>query len=91
MNRRDRDGRTLTPLDQGRSESDTKMTARIRKEVLAQDGLSVSAQNVKIITANGRVTLRGPVESEEERRLIAEVAEASAPGLVDNQLEVKRQ
>ncbi len=75
VNRRDRDGRTLTPLDQGRSESDTKMTARIRKEVLAQDGLSVSARNVKIITVNGRVTLRGPVESEQERRLIGELAE----------------
>ena len=55
------------------------------------DGLSVSAQNVKIITANGRVTLRGPVESDDERRIVEELAvAATSAGSVDNQIEVKK-
>lgn len=91
-NRRDKDGNTLTAGDQGNSAGDIAITANIRKAVLARDGLSVNAQNVKIITLDGRVTLRGPVNSEEEKTIIAEIAggvvEASA---VDNQLEVKRQ
>ncbi|MEN9675203.1 MAG: hypothetical protein RIS76_1099 [Verrucomicrobiota bacterium] len=91
-NRRDKDGNTLTAGDQGNSAGDIAITADIRKAVLARDGLSVNAQNVKIITLNGRVTLRGPVNSEEEKTIIAAIAggvvEASA---VDNQLEVKRQ
>lgn len=91
LNRRDRGGRTLTPLDQGNTDADTAMTARIRKDVMARDGLSVTAKNVKIITTNGRVTLRGPVNSEEERRQIGEIAVAAHPsGVVDNQLEVKQ-
>jgi osmotically-inducible protein OsmY len=92
LNRRDRDGRTLTPLDQGGGEADTALTARIRQDIMARPGLSLAAQNVKIITVHGRVTLRGPVESDEERRVIGEVAAAAAPvgGGVDNQLEVRR-
>jgi osmotically-inducible protein OsmY len=45
---------------------------------------------VKIITIDGRVTLRGPVDTAEEKRLIGEIANRIAPsGNVDNQLEVK--
>ena len=50
----------------------------------------VNAQNVKIITQSGKVTLRGPVKSEEEKAQIAKMAEEVAcPGNVDNQLEVQ--
>lgn len=91
-NLRDKEGNTLTAGDQGNSPGDIAITADIRKAVMARDGLSVNAQNVKIITINGRVTLRGPVNSEEERTIIGDIAggvvEASA---VDNQLEVMRQ
>jgi osmotically-inducible protein OsmY len=91
VNERDRAGKEVTPLDQGNNKSDTETTANIRKAVMARDGLSVSAQNVKIITSNGRVTLRGPVESEDERRIIEELAvAATSAGSVDNQLEVKK-
>jgi hyperosmotically inducible periplasmic protein len=91
QNVRDRKDRTLTPLDQGKSKADVDTTARIRKEITAGKDLSVNARNVKIITNNGRVTLRGPVSSEEEKRLIGEIAVriASADN-VDNQLEVTR-
>ena len=88
-NVRDRDDRTLTPLDQGNSKADTETTAQIRKGILAGKGMSTSAKNVKIITDKGRVTLRGPVQSEDEKRLIGEIANRVARAEnVDNQLEV---
>jgi len=90
-NVRDRDDRTLTPMDQGNSKVDTDTTAQIRKGILAGKGMSTSAKNVKIITNNGRVTLRGPVQSEDEKRLIGEIANRVARAEnVDNQLEVAR-
>jgi hyperosmotically inducible protein len=50
----------------------------------------VNAQNVKIITVNGRVTLRGPVNNEDEKRQIADIAsKATSPTSVDNQLQVE--
>ena len=89
-NVQDRDSRTLTPLDQGNSTADVAITAQIRKEIIAAKDMSVNAQNVKIITVNGHVTLRGPVNTAEEKRLIGEIAEQFAhSGNVDNQLEVK--
>jgi osmotically-inducible protein OsmY len=89
-NVRDRDSGTLTPLDQGNGKSDVETTAQIRKEIRAGKNMSVNARNVKIITKNGQVTLRGPVNSAEEKRLIGEIADRIASsGNVDNQLEVK--
>lgn len=88
-NVRDRKDQTLTPLDQGKSTADIDSTARIRKAVRAEKGLSVNAQNVKIITVNGRVTLRGVVNTEQEKRRIGEIAASIATSGVDNQLEVK--
>jgi sporulation protein YlmC with PRC-barrel domain len=89
-NVRDRHGRTLTPLDQGNSHADIDITAQIRKEIIATKEMSVDAKNVKIITKDGRVTLRGPVNSNEEKRLIGDIAERIAgAGNVDNQLEAK--
>lgn len=88
-NTRDRDGRTLTPADQGGHAIDIKTTQEIRRAVVAADGLSVNAKNVKIITVEGRVTLRGPVGSGEEKALIAAIAtRVAGAAYVDNQLEV---
>lgn len=88
-NVRDRGKQTLTPLDQGNSTGDLKITQQIRQEVTAMKGLSVNAQNVKIITVNGQVTLRGPVRTTEEKNLIGEIAARVARmDNVDNQLEI---
>jgi hyperosmotically inducible protein len=88
-NVRDRDSRTLTPLDQGNNQADVDTTAQIRKGIMADSGLSINAENVKIITLNGHVTLRGPVNTAEEKSRIAEIANRVAnAGNVDNQLEV---
>jgi osmotically-inducible protein OsmY len=79
-----------TPLDQGNSKADVDTTAQIRKEIVAGKNMSVNAKNVKIITKDGQVTLRGPVNTAEEKRLIGEIADRIArSGNVDNQLEVK--
>ena len=60
-NVRDRSGATLTPGDQSESEADRTLTQQIRRAVVADDSLSTNAHNIKIITINGVVTLRGPV------------------------------
>ena len=88
-NERDRNADALTPGDQGGSEGDRTITAQIRQGVVAADALSVTAKNVKIITIDGVVTLRGPVKTMEEKTSIASIAQA-APGVkkVENQLEV---
>ena len=90
LNVRDRNDRTLTPLNQGNSKADVATTAQIRKEIIAGKDMSVNARNVKIITSKGQVTLRGPVNTSEEKRLIGEIANRIARSEnVDNQLEVK--
>jgi sporulation protein YlmC with PRC-barrel domain len=79
-----------TAQDQSASEQDVDITRRIRKEILARDGLSLNARNVKIITVNGQVTLRGPVNNDQEKRAIAEIVSRVVPyAKVDNQLEIK--
>jgi osmotically-inducible protein OsmY len=88
-NVRDRDDQTLTPFDQSESEVDRSLTQRIRQAVVADDALSTNAKNVKIITVNGRVTLRGPVKSEQEKAAIAAKAQQIAGAdNVENQLEI---
>jgi sporulation protein YlmC with PRC-barrel domain len=90
INVRDRQDQTLTPLNQGNSKADVATTAQIRKEIIAGKTMSVNAKNVKIITIDGQVTLRGPVNTAEEKRLIGEIAGRSVhSGDVDNQLEVQ--
>jgi osmotically-inducible protein OsmY len=89
-NVRDRNDQTLTPGDQGNNSADVATTREIRKEITSTKDISVDARNVKIITANGQVTLRGPVKTENEKRLIGEIAAKVAQSTnVDNQLEVK--
>ena len=85
----DRDSSALTPLDQGNGQADIDITAQIRKEVIATDGMSTDAKNIKIITMNGHVTLRGPVDTADEKRQIGDIANRIAQSSnVDNELEV---
>jgi hyperosmotically inducible periplasmic protein len=91
VNERDRSTTALTPLDQSNDKTDLKITQQIRQAVMADGSLSFTAKNVKIITQAGKVTLRGPVNSEQERSNI-EAAARKVAGVaqVDNQLEVKK-
>jgi osmotically-inducible protein OsmY len=91
-NVRDRGGATLTPGDQSETEADRTLTQRIRQAVVADDALSTTAKNVKIITVNGVVTLRGPVKTMAEKRTIEATAQQIAGAdKVDSQLELSRQ
>jgi hyperosmotically inducible protein len=90
VNTRDSSGTTATPLDQGTSEADLAITAKIRQAVVDDKALSVNAQNVKVITNAGMVTLRGPVKSEQEKMAIeAKAKQVAGVTKVDNQLEIE--
>lgn len=89
INQRDQSGTNKTPIDQNENQADIDRTAQIRREVVAETKLSTNAHNVKIMTQNGKVTLRGPVDSDDERNEIARIANGVAgKENVDNQLEV---
>jgi hypothetical protein len=92
-NVRDRSGDTLTPLDQGTSASDRAITTRIRREIMARRELSMDAHNIKIITVDGHVTLRGPVKSWEEEQTIIEIAKnaVTQDTKVTNQIQTIRE
>lgn len=90
-NVRDRNEQALTSGDQSESAADRTITQQIRQAVVGDDSLSTDAKNIKIITTNGVVTLRGPVNSDRERNEIARKARAiSGVKNVDNQLEIIR-
>jgi hyperosmotically inducible protein len=92
VNVRDRAPEAMTAGQQSSATSDVELTRKIRQAVVGDDSLSVLAHNVKIVSANGAVTLRGPVKTEEEKTAIAGKAQSIAgAGKVDNQLEVKGQ
>lgn len=90
INKRDRNENTKTPMDQSLAKSDQAITQHIRKSIMKEEDLSTNAKNVKVITQNGEVTLRGPVNSQAELETIVERAKA-VPGVktLRNQLEVK--
>ena len=90
-NIRDRDSMTKTPLDQSESEADRKITQKIRQAIMSDGSLSTDAKNIKIITVNGVVTLRGPVSNSQEKDAIArKVNDVHGIVKVDNQLEITR-
>jgi len=88
-NVRDADGTTKTSGDQSESGTDRTITQNVRQAVTADDSISTNGKNVKIITVDGTVTLRGPVKSEQEKTNIAAKAQQIA-GVkkVDNQWEI---
>jgi hypothetical protein len=89
VNQRDRSSTALTPMDQGPSPADRSITAQIRQAVMRDSTLSFTAKNVKIVTINGRVTLRGTVKTDAERAAIESAARKIAGSAqVESQLEI---
>jgi hyperosmotically inducible protein len=89
-NERDRSGETKTSGDQSNSSADLKITQSIRQALMKDSELSTTAKNIKIITANGHVTLRGPVKTAQEKAKVDQIARSAAGGAqIDDQLDVK--
>ena len=90
MNQRDRSGESQTSGDQSNSSADLKITQAIRQALMKDSELSATAKNIKIITNNGHVTLRGPVKTAQEKVKIDQLAKSAAGGAqIDNQLDIK--
>lgn len=90
LNVRDRNANEPTADRQKDNRSDREITQQVRKAIVKDKLLSTYAHNVKIITQNGMVTLKGPVRSEEEKQAIeAKAAEVAGRDKVTNQLDVK--
>ncbi len=90
VNKQDRNANSPTADQAKNSMSDRDMMKNIRHDVVSDKSLSTYGHNVKIIASHGRVTLRGPVHSDEEKRAIEEHARRYAhDGNIDNQITVK--
>ena len=90
VNKRDRNQGEVTADNQKMNAADRTLTAKIRKSVMADKSLSTYAHNVKIISQDGTVTLKGPVKTDDEvKTLVAKATEvAGSPDKVVNQLTV---
>ena len=89
-NERDRSGENKTSGDQSNSSADLKITQAIRQALMKDRELSTTAKNIKVITANGQVTLRGPVKTAQEKAKVDQLAKSAAGGTkIDDQLDVK--
>ena len=89
-NERDRNAATQVPTDQAENEADRDISANVRKAVVGDDSLSINAQNIKIVTSNGNVTLRGPVKTGREKEAIeAKAKQVTGVHSVTNLLEVE--
>lgn len=93
MNAADQKENKPTAQDQSNRASDVEITRKLRKAIMGKKGFSVNAQNVKIITDNGVLTLKGPVNSVGERETIEALAKdvCGSACNISNQLKVKQE
>jgi hyperosmotically inducible periplasmic protein len=90
VNERDRSREQPTADQQKENRTDRDITRDIRRSIIQDKSLSTYAHNVKIISLNGIVVLRGPVRSEDEKTAIeSKAAEIVGKDKVTNQLEIK--
>jgi osmotically-inducible protein OsmY len=91
VNKRDRDADQATADQQKSNRPDRELTKDIRRSIMADKSLSTYAHNIKIISQNGTVTLKGPVKSEDEKQTVIAkaVAVVGSPDRVTDQVSVK--
>jgi osmotically-inducible protein OsmY len=90
MNQRDRNPNEPTADRQQNNRSDLDITKQIRQSIVDDQSMSSDASNVKVITQNGKVTLKGPVQSDDEKRAVeAKAAAIAGEANVSSQLTVK--
>jgi hyperosmotically inducible periplasmic protein len=89
VNARNRKPSQVTADQQKNNTSDLEITRAIRKALMADKSLSTYAHNVKIVTRDGKVTLKGPVRSEHEKQIVeAKAAEVAGATNITNQVSV---
>jgi osmotically-inducible protein OsmY len=92
VNERDRSKNEPTADQQKENRSDRDITQQIRQSIMNEKSLSTYARNVKIITQDGQVTLKGPVRSDDEKRFIeAKAIEVAGEKKVTSELNIKPQ
>lgn len=90
VNQRDRNANEPTADQQKNNRSDRDITQQIRQAIVKDKSLSTYAHNVKIITQGGQVTLKGPVRSDDEKRVVeTKAAEVVGEDKVTSRLDVK--
>ena len=90
VNERDRSKDEPTADQQKDNRSDQDITQQIRQSIMKDKSLSTYAHNIKIITQNGQVTLKGPVRSEEEKKTVeAKATEVAGENKVTSRLDIK--
>ena len=90
VNERDRSQNEPTADQQKANRSDQDITQQIRQSIMKDKSLSTYAHNVKVITQNGQVTLKGPVRSEDEKNTVeAKAVEVAGENKVTSQLDIK--
>ncbi len=91
-NERDRSTNEPTADQQKENRSDRDITQQIRQSIMKDKSLSTYAHNVKIVTQNGQVTLKGPVRSEDEKKAIeAKATQVAGENKVTSELNIKSQ
>jgi osmotically-inducible protein OsmY len=89
VNTRDRDKAAVTADQQKNNAPDRDLTQRIRRALMQDKTLSSYAHNVKVVTQDLQVTLKGPVRSEDEKQRVEQKAtELAGPGHVTNQMSI---
>ena len=92
VNERDRSENEPTADQQKDNRSDRDITQQIRQSLMKDKSISTYAHNVKIVTQNGQVTLKGPVRSEDEKKAIeTKASEVAGDGKVTSELNIKPQ
>jgi osmotically-inducible protein OsmY len=86
-NKQDRQAGAPTADQQKNNVADRDLTKRIRQSIMSDKALSTYAHNVKVISQNGLVTLKGPVRSEDEKSAI----EAKAMEVVGDKTKISNQ
>ena len=90
VNERDRNKNEPTADQQKENRSDRDITQQIRQSIMKDKSLSTYAHNVKVITQNGQVTLKGPVRSEDEKKTVeAKATEVAGDNKVTSELDIK--
>jgi hyperosmotically inducible periplasmic protein len=89
VNKKDQAPDAVTADQQKENTSDRDITQKIRRALVEDKTLSTYAHNVKVVTQDGRVTLKGPVRTEEEKKAVeAKATEVAGAGRITNQLTI---